>query len=54
VLAWPAQWGSSGVQSFMVSHAGEVFQANLGPETARRAAAITRFDPGPGWSVVAE
>ncbi|MCU0888045.1 MAG: DUF2950 domain-containing protein [Rubritepida sp.] len=54
VLAWPAQWGSSGVQSFMVSHAGEVFQANLGPETARRAAAITRFDPGPGWSVVAD
>jgi hypothetical protein len=54
VLAWPAQWGNSGVQSFLVNHHGEVFQANLGPETPRRAAAITRFDPGPGWSRVAE
>jgi hypothetical protein len=54
VLAWPAQWGNSGVQSFMVNHRGEVFQANLGPETARRAAAITRFDPGPGWSRLPE
>lgn len=54
VLAWPAQWGNSGVQSFLVSHRGEVFQANLGPGTAQAAAAITRFDPGPGWTRVAD
>jgi hypothetical protein len=52
VLAIPAQWGVSGIQSFLVSHAGQVYQANLGPQTARIARDITRFDPGPGWAVV--
>ena len=54
VLAWPAQWGNSGVHSFLVSHTGQVFEANLGPGTAQVAAGITRFEPGPGWARVAE
>lgn len=54
VLAWPARWGSTGVKSFLVSHDGVVWEANLGPRTARAAAAIEAFDPGPGWSRVAE
>jgi len=29
-----------------------VFQRDLGAETASRAAAITRFDPGKGWAAV--
>lgn len=54
VLAIPAQWGVSGIQSFLVSHQGQVYQANLGPQTAQIARGITRFDPGPGWVVVPE
>jgi hypothetical protein len=54
VLAWPAQRGSTGWKSFMVSHRGEVWEADLGPDTARAAAAIRAFDPGPGWSRVGE
>jgi hypothetical protein len=54
VLAWPAEYGSTGWKSFMVSHAGTVLEADLGPDTARRAAAIQAFDPGPDWSPVAE
>jgi hypothetical protein len=52
VLAFPAQYGVSGIQSFIVSHAGVVFERDLGPETARLAASITAFDPGPGWRAV--
>jgi hypothetical protein len=52
VLATPARYGDSGIMSFLISHQGIVYQANLGPETARRAAAISRFDPGAGWEAV--
>jgi Protein of unknown function (DUF2950) len=52
VLAWPARWGSTGITSFITSHHGAVWQANLGPNTAARAAAIQVFDPGPGWTRV--
>jgi hypothetical protein len=54
ILATPAQWGVSGIQSFLVSHQGRVYQANLGPATAQIAREITRFDPGPGWVTVPE
>ncbi|WP_240790988.1 DUF2950 domain-containing protein [Roseomonas sp. AR75] len=54
VLAWPASYGSTGWKSFMVSHDSVVWEADLGRDTARRAAAITAFDPGQGWSRVAE
>lgn len=50
IVAWPVRYGDTGVKSFMVSHDGEVYEADLGPNSAARAAAITRFDPGPGWS----
>jgi len=54
VLAIPAQWGVSGIQSFLVSHQGQVYQANLGPQTAQIARGITRFDSGAGWVLVPE
>jgi len=52
-LASPAQWGSTGLASYLISHHGEVWQSNLGPRTAVRAAAIDRFDPGPAWTKLA-
>ena len=48
-IAYPAKYGSSGIMTFIVNHDGAVFQRDLGPQTASKAAAITRFDPGPGW-----
>ncbi len=53
VLATPARWGETGIQTFLVGHDGRVLQRNLGPETARIAAGITAYDPGPGWQRVA-
>ena len=50
VLAYPATYGASGVKSFMVSHAGDVYEGDLGPDTAAKAAKIRQFNPGPGWT----
>ena len=38
--------------TFVVNHDGVVYQKDLGPQTATRAAAITKFDPGQGWTAV--
>jgi hypothetical protein len=51
-VAYPARYASSGVMTFIVNHDGVVYQKDLGPNTAKVAAAITRFDPGPGWTAV--
>jgi hypothetical protein len=52
LIAWPADYGKTGVMTFMVSDRGVVFQRDLGPGTDRAAGEIIRFDPGPGWSRV--
>jgi len=49
LLAWPAQWGVSGIMSFVVNHDGVVYQRNFGPQTQHRVERIERFDPGAGW-----
>ena len=52
LVAWPARYSDSGVMTFMVDHDGVVYQKNLGPETAKAAPAISRFDPDPSWQKV--
>lgn len=54
VVAWPAQYGNSGIMTFLVSHQGVVYQRDLGKGTHRAASAMRRFDPGPRWSIVEE
>ena len=49
LIAWPEEYGESGVMSFLVSHAGIVYEQNLGPDGAEVAEAMTDFDPGEGW-----
>jgi hypothetical protein len=51
-IAYPARYGNSGIMTFIVSHAGVVYQKDLGADTTKLARAITRFDPGPGWVAV--
>ena len=52
VMAWPARYGDTGVMSFMVNHDGQVYERDLGPDSAAKAAATKSFDPGPGWEKV--
>jgi hypothetical protein len=54
VLAYPVEYGNSGVMSFLVNQSGIVYEHDLGPDTAQAAAAITVYDPGEGWTAVAD
>jgi Protein of unknown function (DUF2950) len=52
LVAYPADYGNSGVMAFMVSHTGTVYQKNIGEDTAARAKAMTSFDPDGTWQKV--
>jgi hypothetical protein len=52
LLAWPAEYGISGVMTFVVNQDGVVWQKDLGADTETRAAAIGAFDPDAGWKRV--
>ncbi|WP_375738824.1 DUF2950 domain-containing protein [Pseudomonas boanensis] len=49
MIAWPAKYGDSGVMSFMISHDGQVFEKDLGPDGEKLAKALPRFDPDSSW-----
>jgi len=49
VIAWPVRYGDTGVMTFIVNQDGVVYQQDLGPQTAQKAAAITSFNPDQGW-----
>jgi hypothetical protein len=49
-IAWPVRYGETGVMTFIVSQGGDVYQRDLGPETAQRAAAIATFNPDKDWT----
>jgi hypothetical protein len=50
LVAWPADYRVTGVQTFMVSWDGVVYQKDLGPETAKIAASMTRYNPDKTWT----
>ena len=54
LIAFPAQYRVTGVQTFMVSHDGVVYQKDLGPKTTELAGAIDRFNPDKTWTPVLE
>jgi hypothetical protein len=49
VIAWPVSYGQTGVMTFMVNQRGDVYEQDLGADTAKRAAAITLFNPDKDW-----
>lgn len=53
MVAYPDVYGKSGVMTFIVSNNGKVFQKDLGRNSGQIGAAMTTFDPGPGWKLVA-
>ena len=50
LVAWPAEWGNTGVMTFIVNQQGKVYQKNLGPKTAKIARAMTTYDPDDTWT----
>ena len=54
LVIYPAEYGNSGVMTFLVNHQGNVYQKDLGPNTARIAASMTEFNPDDTWRRVAD
>ena len=52
-IAYPADYGSSGVMTFITNQLGIVYQKDLGPDTDKIAKMIESFDPGSDWDAVA-
>ena len=52
LLAWPAEYFNSGVATFLVNHAGTVYQKDLGDYTARLVTRMMSFDPDQTWKKV--
>jgi len=52
MVAYPAQYGSSGIMTFIVNHDGVVYQKDLGPKTAQIATSMARFNPDKTWKKV--
>ena len=50
LIAWPADYGNSGIMTFMISHQGKLLEKDLGPDTETIAAAIQSYDPDLSWT----
>ncbi len=54
LVAYPAQYGNSGVMTFTVSQEGTIYEKNLGKNTKRIAEKLKIFDPDKTWKKVSE
>ncbi len=50
LVAYPAEYGSSGIMTFVVNHQGKIYQKDLGPKTAQIAAAMNEYNPDSTWA----
>lgn len=51
LVAWPAEYGDSGIMTFIVNQQGRVYQKDLGSKTSKLAARMKAFDPDPSWKL---
>ena len=54
IVAYPAEYGNSGVMTFIINQDGLFLQKDLGKTTTETATAMTEFDPDPTWGPVEE
>ena len=52
LIASPVEYGRTGINTFVVNHAGIVYERDFGPGTADIVAKIKTFNPGTAWRVV--
>ena len=52
LVAWPAEYGVSGIRTLLINHEGVVYEKDLGAATAVAARQITRFNPDKSWQPV--
>jgi hypothetical protein len=49
LVAWPAEYGVSGIKTFIVNQDGVVYEKDLGSQTATLASVLTKFNPDKTW-----
>ena len=49
LVAWPAEYGVSGIKTFIVNQDGAIYEKDLGANTATIVQAMTQFDPNKTW-----
>jgi hypothetical protein len=54
LIAYPTEYGHSGIMTFIVNQDGVVYQADLGADTEKSVSGLTAFNPEGGWSEVTE
>jgi len=54
LVAYPAEYGNSGVMTFLVNHNGRVWEKDLGERTTQIAEGMTAYNPDQTWRPVAE
>jgi hypothetical protein len=52
LIAYPAEYGVSGIKSFIVNQDGVVYEKDLGPMTTTLARQTVQFNPGKGWEAI--
>ena len=52
LVAAPAEYGRSGIKTFIVSHSGVVYEKDLGPSTLEEFKKMQRFNPDKTWTPV--
>jgi hypothetical protein len=52
LVAWPAQYGATGVMTFIVNQDGVLFEQDLGKDTNSIAEKMTAFNPEKNWNRV--
>lgn len=49
LVAFPAEYGSSGIMTFVVNHQGKVYEKDLGPKTAQIVGKMKEYNPDSTW-----
>jgi hypothetical protein len=52
LVAFPVDYESSGIMTFVVNQQGNVYQKDLGPQTTDQARQMTEYDPDSSWTLV--
>lgn len=52
LVAWPADYDSSGVMTFVINQQGIVYEKNLGVDTAKLASEMVEYNPDETWKAV--
>jgi hypothetical protein len=52
LVAWPAQYGATGIMTFLVNQDGHLREKDLGPETDAAARAMSLYNPDESWAAV--